>query len=82
MGCNERISDELQVTVPANGAASVVMALTSKVGPTLTIKEGTNTVWVNGTFVLGVAGITAGAASADGMSVVFQCGSGMYRFNQ
>ena len=75
-----QIDYELQVMVPTNGAASVAMPLTAKVSPTLTIIEGGASVWANGAFVPGVAGVTAGAASADGMSVVFQCGGGTYKF--
>ena len=69
----------LQTTVPVGGTAQVIVPAWGPAA-SATITEGGVKVWAAGAFVPGVAGVTAGAASADGKSVVFTVASGAYSF--
>ena len=68
----------LQTTIPANAVASVTVPLQGLTPATAVITESKTTVWQNGKFVPGVAGVTS--ASATNTSVTFQVGSGSYDF--
>ena len=70
-------SFQLQATVPA-GATAVVRVPTPLASAAVTITEGGAAVWRAGAFVPGVAGISGGAAVADG--IAFAVGSGAYSF--
>ena len=69
----------LQTTVPVGGAAQVIVPAWGPVS-SVAITEGGAKVWAAGAFVPGTAGVTAGAASADGKAVVFTVASGTYSF--
>ena len=66
----------LEVTVPANCRAMLAVPTLGKSSPV--IAESGKTVWQNGQYVSGQAGLSAGRL--DGDWVVFQAGSGEYRF--
>ena len=66
----------LNVTLPGNAKGRVsVPAMGLK---HFVITEGDKTVWKDGAYVHGVAGITAGKQNAD--FITFEVGSGEYRF--
>jgi len=66
----------LEVTLPANSRALVSVP---KIGLSdVTIKEHNTTLWQEGAYVEGVAGITGGIESTD--YVTFEAGSGTYKF--
>jgi alpha-L-rhamnosidase len=67
---------EMQVVLPVNSRAKVSVPTLGLDGVAIT--ESAKTVWKNGSYVRGVAGITGGAESAD--YVTFDAGSGSYRF--
>lgn len=66
----------LEVTVPANCRAMLAVPTLGKSSPV--IAESGKTVWQNGQYVSGQAGLSAGRL--DGDWVVFEAGSGEYRF--
>ena len=66
----------LEVVLPVNSQAKVSVPNIDLQNPTIT--EGDKVVWRNGSYVSGVAGITAGSREAD--YVTFDVGSGHYRF--
>jgi alpha-L-rhamnosidase len=70
----------LNATLPPNAAARVVMP-TLRPAALALIQEGGATVWAAGRFVPGVPGVASGAAGADGQSVEFDVGSGVYAFS-
>lgn len=64
----------LEVTIPVNSAAEVSVP---KIGlENITIEEGSEIIWKDGSYVSGVAGITGGNESAD--YIKFCVGSGSY----
>ena len=65
--------------MPVGGAAQVIVPAWGPVS-SVAITEGGAKVWAAGAFVPGTAGVTAGAASADGKAVVFTVASGTYSF--
>ncbi|MXZ20744.1 MAG: Bacterial alpha-L-rhamnosidase [Caldilineaceae bacterium SB0665_bin_25] len=66
----------LQVSVPVNTTAEVSVP---KMGPgSVAIREGGKTVWEEGVYKPGVAGIEAGQEEGD--AITFQVGSGSYSF--
>ena len=69
----------LQTTVPVGGTAQVIVPAWGPVA-SAAITEGGAKVWAAGAFVPGTAGVSAGAASADGKSVVFTVASGSFSF--
>lgn len=73
------VAYSLASTVPVGSTATVAVP-TLGAAASSTITEGAATVWTGGAFVPGTPGVTAGAAGADGTSVVFAVGSGSYNF--
>ena len=71
---------ELSATVPVGSTAAItVWALGD--ASTATVTEGGVPVWRDGAFVPGLApGVLSAAASSDGLSVVFEVGSGTFAF--
>jgi alpha-L-rhamnosidase len=69
----------LQATIPVNAVASVAVPSVEAAG-LARITEGTATVWEQGAFVPGTAGITGAVAGPGGDTVVFSVGSGTYSF--
>jgi alpha-L-rhamnosidase len=64
----------LEVTIPVNSIAKVSIP---KVGlRNVTVEEGGNAIWKDGSYIDGVAGISSGSESAD--YVEFDVGSGSY----
>ncbi|HQK75439.1 MAG TPA: alpha-L-rhamnosidase C-terminal domain-containing protein, partial [Candidatus Hydrogenedentes bacterium] len=66
----------LEVTVPANCQVQIAVPAPGKSNPVIT--ESGKTVWENGQYVAGQAGIASGRA--DGEWRVFAVGSGTYQF--
>lgn len=66
----------VEVTVLANSTASVSVPKDGSGRPT--VREGGTIVWIDGTYLPGVPGITG--ASEDGGYIVFEVGSGSYPF--
>ena len=70
----------LNATLPPNAAARVVVP-TLRAAALAVIAEGGTTVWAAGQFVPGVPGVASGVAGADGESVEFAVGSGVFAFS-
>ena len=70
----------LQTTVPVGGTAQVILPAWGPAA-SATVTEGGAKVWAAGAFVPGTPGVSAGAASADGLNVVLTVGSGSYSFS-
>lgn len=72
---------QLQVVLPTNVAAEVRIPLPYGVSAAaVTVTEGGNTVFTNGAYVPGVAGITGAAPTTDGTAIAVMCGGGGYSF--
>ncbi len=69
----------LNATLPPGATATVVVPTLRPAAEAL-VEEGGEPVWRGGAFVPGVPGVAAGAASADGESVVLTVGSGVFSF--
>jgi hypothetical protein len=83
--CTSKVSTplHLSVTVPIGTTAEVNVPAVANLGQTvqnLAIVEGQTTVWKDGKYVPGVAGITGGAVNPTRTGVVLQVQSGKYTF--
>jgi alpha-L-rhamnosidase len=69
-------SFELEVTIPAGVQADIAVPMLGM--RNVQIREGQSPVWESNAYVSGVAGIAGARAEAD--EIIFQVGSGNYRF--
>ena len=70
----------LDTILPPNSKAVVMMPTIFNPADQVVIFEGNTVIWQQSYVPGAVKGIRSGKASADGMSVAFECGSGTYSF--
>lgn len=69
----------MQVTVPWNSEATVQVPLLNQSPESVTVKEGENIIWAQGSYIEGTQGISGGRQLEKGY-ITFTAGSGCYDF--
>ncbi len=72
---------QISTTVPVSSQATVVVNLAGSPANSVTVMEGSTPVWMNGTYVPGVPGVTGASVTPDGTAIGVATGSGNYVFS-